>query len=362
MIKILIPLLVLASFGLASAVPQKQERSEVCQVCTLVLTVAQTYLEQNTTEEEVIGFIENQLCSKLGALSETCKSYVEAYGKVVIYELAQKINPSIVCQHIGLCSTVTQRKSIVGIDECSICKLSLTELKTLLSNADFQKRILALAENDLCPLLGQLSEQCKTLLSTFGPILLQEVAATINPDQWCQSICPHTKEVKISTCEVCQFGVNEIKALLSNADIQNKVLAFLENDVCTLLGPLTTECSALLNEYGQAFIQLFLAQLDPSVLCKSFCPSVTYQSLFNQQARNQNCLLCKLAVTEVKTTLKNAQTQQKIVTYLNQACSKLPDNLSPVCTTLVNTYAVTAINYVDNLIDPTKVCTALKQC
>ena len=45
----------------------------------------------------MISLIEKQLCGKLGALNATCVEYVEAYGKVIIYELSQKIDPSIIC-------------------------------------------------------------------------------------------------------------------------------------------------------------------------------------------------------------------------------------------------------------------------
>lgn len=42
-------------------------------------------------KDEIIAFIEKDLCNRLGSLSQVCTQYVEAYGKVIIYELSQKI-------------------------------------------------------------------------------------------------------------------------------------------------------------------------------------------------------------------------------------------------------------------------------
>ena len=56
-------------------------------------------------KDEVIALIEKQLCGHLGALNATCVEYVDAYGKVIIYELSQKIDPSIICHNtLHLCS------------------------------------------------------------------------------------------------------------------------------------------------------------------------------------------------------------------------------------------------------------------
>ena len=55
-------------------------------------------------KDQVLALIEKELCGKLGALNATCVQYVESYGKVILYELSQKIDPSVICHNIGLCS------------------------------------------------------------------------------------------------------------------------------------------------------------------------------------------------------------------------------------------------------------------
>ncbi len=42
-------------------------------------------------KDTVLAFIEQELCSRLGPLADTCKTYVETYGRTIIHELAQKV-------------------------------------------------------------------------------------------------------------------------------------------------------------------------------------------------------------------------------------------------------------------------------
>ena len=90
------------NFFLKDKIP---EAGPVCQICTAVLGYAQTLLENNATETEVLTFIEKNLCGRLGPLNEVCVQYMETNGRSILYELGQKIDPSVVCNHFGLCQT-----------------------------------------------------------------------------------------------------------------------------------------------------------------------------------------------------------------------------------------------------------------
>lgn len=72
---------------MAAASPKN---SPNCDICVLLVKTAEGLVQQNKTETEIIQFVENQLCSKLGALASVCNQYIEAYGRIVIEELIQK--------------------------------------------------------------------------------------------------------------------------------------------------------------------------------------------------------------------------------------------------------------------------------
>ena len=62
---------------------------------------------------ELIHFLEKNLCGRLGGLNASCVQYMEAYGKTILYELGQKVNPSVICHQIGLCATRTISAPVV---------------------------------------------------------------------------------------------------------------------------------------------------------------------------------------------------------------------------------------------------------
>jgi hypothetical protein len=70
----------------------------VCQICTVVLGYAQNLLENNASESEIISFIDQQLCAKLGPLNQICTQYVDANARTILYELGQKIVNKIIIQ------------------------------------------------------------------------------------------------------------------------------------------------------------------------------------------------------------------------------------------------------------------------
>lgn len=66
------------------------KNTPTCDICVLLVKTAEGLVQKNQTETEIINFIENQVCGKLGALASVCNQYVEAYGRIVIEELIQK--------------------------------------------------------------------------------------------------------------------------------------------------------------------------------------------------------------------------------------------------------------------------------
>jgi len=57
-------------------------------------------------KDEVVAFIEKDLCGFFGDLNATCVQYIEAYGKMLLYYLGQQVDPSTICHNtLHLCST-----------------------------------------------------------------------------------------------------------------------------------------------------------------------------------------------------------------------------------------------------------------
>eukprot|EP00092_Neocalanus_flemingeri_P074826 GFUD01092590.1.p2 GENE.GFUD01092590.1~~GFUD01092590.1.p2 ORF type:complete len:116 (-),score=41.96 GFUD01092590.1:33-344(-) len=78
-----------------------------CSICVDVVTDIDNFLTSDTTEQEIVEFVE-QICSALGAilpdLEATCKALVESQLPAIIEGLVEgNLNPQEVCNSILAC-------------------------------------------------------------------------------------------------------------------------------------------------------------------------------------------------------------------------------------------------------------------
>lgn len=62
-------------------------KEDFCELCLLVIGSVQQLVQQNKSESEILGFIETNLCGRLGPLNDTCVGIVEVEGKKILDEL-----------------------------------------------------------------------------------------------------------------------------------------------------------------------------------------------------------------------------------------------------------------------------------
>jgi len=69
-------------------------KEDFCELCLLVIGSVQ----QNKSESEILGFIETNLCGRLGSLNDTCVGIVKAEGKKILDELTS--NKTVCIRHL----------------------------------------------------------------------------------------------------------------------------------------------------------------------------------------------------------------------------------------------------------------------
>lgn len=77
---------------------------EECVVCQFLLHGVEKLISANYTLD-VIETLMDEACSKLGPLSGLCKEGVSSYLPKIISYLEAEVNPSEICQKLGLCSS-----------------------------------------------------------------------------------------------------------------------------------------------------------------------------------------------------------------------------------------------------------------
>ncbi|RNA08675.1 proactivator polypeptide-like [Brachionus plicatilis] len=370
-----------------------KSRDEHCQLCTHVLQTAQTLLGQNRTEASIIKLIKDDVCTRLGSLSNACLQYVEAYGSVALEELAQKIVPSNICKRVGICGakldklphpedirTVTQNSKSGTV--CQICTVVMSAAQNLLEQNKTEDEILNFIEKNLCSRLGSLGQICDEYVSAYGKIILYELAQKIDPSVICnhlglcetKNIPPNPKLKKMSNslnCTLCKLVFQQVVDLLKNNASETQIIGIIETKLCNATGKMSELCKELVDAYGPAILKYLADGVNPEKVCEliGMCSAnkkinPIKKRLIDQPKSNNEifCYVCQYALAFIDHELQNNKTEQAIISTLDLVCKLAPQSLKQQCDSLINTYGVYLVQLLEQFADPQKVCEAIKLC
>ncbi|CAF0924437.1 unnamed protein product [Brachionus calyciflorus] len=404
MIKIIISIFFCLAIAVNAnqSIPESETNSPTCDICTLVLRTAQNLLEQNRTEDSIIKFIENDVCNKLGALSGTCIQYVDAYGRVVLEELAQKISPADICKKIGLCGKKldklphpdeirTVKKASQSGTVCQICTVVMSAAQNLLEQNKTEDEILKFIEKDLCNRLGSLSAICTQYVQAYGKVILYELSQKLDPSIVCNHlglcetkvVAQHPVLKKMSNslnCTVCKLVFQQVANLLQNNATEEQILQVIETKLCNATGKMSELCKTVIDAYGPSIIKYLASGVDPEKLCEliGMCTAsqkVTLGKLVKRDIALKTanietpkvqetvfCTVCQYAVTFIESEVQKNSTEQAIISTLDRVCKLAPPSLKDQCDSIIETYGIYLINLLVEFGDPNKVCQAIKLC
>ncbi|KAK5844778.1 aspartic proteinase-like [Gossypium arboreum] len=105
-------------------------------------------------------------------------------------------------------------------------------------------------------------------------------------------------------------------------------------------GVVSQECKAVVSEYGEKILDMLLAKDEPKKICSQIglClfdgtqgVSMGIESIVNENAgkasgslRDAMCSTCEMAVIWMQNQLKQNQTEDHIIDYVNELCDRLP--------------------------------------
>ncbi|GER52921.1 aspartic protease family protein [Striga asiatica] len=96
-------------------------------------------------------------------------------------------------------------------------------------------------------------------------------------------------------------------------------------------GVVSQECKAVVQQYGQTIMDLLLAEAQPKKICSQIglC-TVGIQSVVDEKEGKSSglgdgmCSACEMAVVWMQNQLRQNQTQDRILNYVNELCERLP--------------------------------------
>jgi len=362
---------------------------EACVLCELVVKQVDSMLADNATEKEIQDALD-QVCSMLpSSIADTCKTFVDTYGPVVLNLLANELTPDQVCGALGLCTQNTKKSTMrAPSTQCVLCEFVIKELDQLIGDNATEKEIIQ-ALDQVCGVLPDtIKETCNQFVNQYGPTVIALLLQELDPQQVCTAIklcSPSTikttvrepapkpvKSVKASAeCTLCEFVMNELDTVLKDNATQEEIMESL-SEVCQLL-PQTIEpdCEDFVHTYGNLVIQILSEELDPSLFCQTIglCPSkMTLLKKANVKISqpkvrdDEMCGVCETVIQYIDSLLEEKPTAIEIEKVLNKVCNFLPENLRKQCDEFVHDYTAPLIQLLAQFVDPREICTDIALC
>jgi saposin len=271
---------------------------------------------------------------------------------------------------------------------CTICQFVVGEVEKFVAENATESEILAKLA-DACVILANPKwvQDCKDLVDTYGPSLIQHVINNEPPNVACaavglcnsSSLAVVDKKLsnKIKTvnddigCAVCTFIVGKVEGYIANNNTESDILAFLEKD-CEFLGikSWVATCQGTVATFGPEIIQLVIDKQPADVVCTEIglCNSskievaapAPYKASGNDTVP---CELCEMLVYYTEKLIASNKTEGEVIDELTKICAALPiQSWATDCTNMVVEYGDAIVAYIVNEEPPEVVCTEIRLC
>jgi saposin len=190
----------------------------VCAVCELVVQVAESYVTNNATDQQIEAKLD-AVCGDLPSpYNGECTLIVNAYLPQIIAWIQNNESPATLCAQLSLCSSkkseVIPIKRAVEQSPCALCELVVEMAESYLANNATDQQIEAKLDAACAALPSPYNGQCTSLVNTYLPQIISYLQNNEPPATICAqlSLCsskaaPVKREVEQSVCAVCELVV-----------------------------------------------------------------------------------------------------------------------------------------------------------
>uniref|UniRef100_A0A8B9ICH7 Prosaposin n=1 Tax=Anser brachyrhynchus TaxID=132585 RepID=A0A8B9ICH7_9AVES len=171
-----------------------QETTPLCEMCEFAVRAAESLLENNMTEEQLVNDIE-KVCYMLphGVIGQ-CKDFVDSYGKAVVIMLLEATDPRAICTMLRLCPRRGAARGVAAALEpatgsfCNVCQILITYFDNELLKNETLAELGDVLEKGCELLPAPLTGQCEALVVQYEPAAVRLLVQMMDPDFVCTKI------------------------------------------------------------------------------------------------------------------------------------------------------------------------------
>ncbi|KAK4821142.1 hypothetical protein QYF61_014237 [Mycteria americana] len=188
----------------------------LCEMCQFAVKAAESLLENNVTEEQLVNDIE-KVCYMLphGIIGQ-CKDFVDSYGKAVVIMLLEATDPAAVCTMLRCCprrgdthqGAATLEQPVVGAGAfCNVCQIVITYFDNELLKNETLVELGDVLEKGCELLPTPLTGKCEALVVQYEPAVMRLLVQMMDPTFVCTKIraCDSAEEDLLGS-DPCAWG------------------------------------------------------------------------------------------------------------------------------------------------------------
>eukprot|EP00092_Neocalanus_flemingeri_P033617 GFUD01036545.1.p1 GENE.GFUD01036545.1~~GFUD01036545.1.p1 ORF type:complete len:893 (-),score=233.50 GFUD01036545.1:245-2923(-) len=324
------------------------------------------------------------LCGNSGFLQIPVSSKAPAISMVKLQPANHVNQNSLVKSYAALNGPLYVPSSVVQTNSptCVLCEYVLHELQQYIKDGQTEAQIKKTVEAICDQMPGVIKKECKDFVDTYEPAIVAFLVNEIEPTQVCPMLHLCDQQEKMnnleatglislksdSSCEMCEFAMDEVFSILKNKDDQDMVKNALESICYRLPNSIERNCEDFVEKYTSSIINLIVTGLTADEVCAALdlCASTEVGSVQTVptpvEVGDSTCILCEYVITTIDSMLEDKANEAQIKAALETVCSILPKSIEKQCDNFVVTYTDIIIDMLTKDVTPEMVCSNLGLC